>query len=88
MNIAPILRHLGILVLHIIYDISDVEYLYGNIATSEYSDAVCVSNVPDVYCRQMYKKQHPYLKDTRKNNASSNMRYARAIRMGGKNAFR
>ena len=71
-----------------IYDISNVEYQFGDIATSEFCEPVCVTNVPDIYCRQMYKKQHPYLKDTRKNNASSNMRYARAIRMGGKNAFR
>lgn len=71
-----------------IYDISGVDYHYEDTTSSEYSDALCVKNVPDVYCRQMYKKQHPYLKDTRKNNASSNMRYARAIRMGGKNAFR
>ena len=72
-----------------IYDISNVEYLFGDIATSEFSgDPVCVKNVRDLYCRKMYKKQHPNIRNTRKNNSSSNMRYARAIRMGGKNAFR
>ncbi len=72
-----------------IYDISNVEYLFGDIATSEFTgDPVCVKNVRDLYCRKMYKKQHPNIRNTRKNNSSSNMRYARAIRMGGKNAFR
>ena len=71
-----------------IYDISDAYYDLGDIATSEFSEPICIENIPDVYCRKMYKKQHPYLKDTKKNNSSSNMRYARAIRMGGKNAFR
>ena len=60
----------------------------GDDAT-DYSNKLCINNIPDRYCSSQVS-QHPPDKKAKISTfkGSQNMRYARAIRMGGKNAFR
>ena len=66
-----------------------VQAIYLNGITTDYSNEICVNNIPDSYCSSQVS-QHPPDKKAKisKFKGSQNMRYARAIRMGGKNAFR
>jgi hypothetical protein len=66
-----------------IYDLSSVEYEFGNLATSEFCDEVCITNDKDKYC------ENPNINNNVKtaNSGSARMRYARAIN-GGAAAFR
>tara|TARA_B110000483_G_C17819629_1_gene398443 strand:+ start:157 stop:567 length:411 start_codon:yes stop_codon:yes gene_type:complete len=56
---------------------------------TDYSNKLCINNIPDRYCSSQVS-QHPPDKKAKISTfkGSQNMRYARAIRMGGKNAFR
>ena len=55
------------------------------LALSSFCDEVCVECLPDLYCENVKSTGN---KTVTKNYGSSNMRYARAIRRMGKNAFR
>ena len=55
------------------------------LALSEFTDEACVDCDVDLYCDNRNKSSN-YVKSA--NVGSSNMRYARAVRLGGKNAFR
>ena len=57
--------------------------------TTSYCNDLCINNIPDRYCSSQVS-QHPPDKKAKISTfkGSQNMRYARAIRMGGKNAFR
>ena len=65
-----------------IFDLSGVQYTYGNLALSEYCDEVCVDCDPDLYCESVRNNGN---KTTTQNYGSANMRYARAIRNGVNN---
>ena len=55
------------------------------LAVSEYSNEACVKCDPDPYCDSVRSRGN---KTITQNAGSANMRYARALRLGGKNAFR
>ena len=61
----------------------------GYDATDYSNNKLCINNIPDRYCSSQVS-QHPPDKKAKISTfkGSQNMRYARAIRMGGKNAFR
>ena len=67
-----------------VFDLSNVAYTYGDIVASEFCDEVCVNCDPDPYC------ENPRFKNqtVTQNKGSANMRYARAVSVGGANAFR
>tara|TARA_Y100001935_G_scaffold211722_1_gene182064 strand:- start:60 stop:539 length:480 start_codon:yes stop_codon:yes gene_type:complete len=65
-----------------VFDLSGVQYTYGNLALSEFCDEVCVDCDPDLYCLSVKSKGN---KTTTQNFGSANMRYARAIRNGVNN---
>ena len=65
-----------------VFDLSGVQYTYGNLALSEYCDEVCVECDPDLYCLSVKNIGN---KTTTQNFGSANMRYARAIRNGVNN---
>ena len=68
-----------------IYDLSETSYTYTDIATSEYCEETCVDCDPDIYCENVRAIGN---KVSTQNYGSANMRYARAITIGGANAFR
>ena len=67
----------------------EVQTIYPLGIETTYSNALCINNIPDRYCSSQVS-QHPPNKKAKISSfkGSQNMRYARAIRMGGKNAFR
>ncbi len=68
-----------------IYDLSETSYIYTDLAVSEYCGECCVDCDPDPYCESVKSIGNT----TRTQNyGSANMRYARAISIGGANAFR
>ena len=61
-----------------IYDLSSNSYAPNmNLATSDWSDEVCIQNRPDLYCQGLVKNT-----TVTQNYGSMNMRYSRAVRMG------
>ena len=66
-----------------------VQSIYPNGITTNYGNELCIKNIPQRYCINQIS-QHPSNKKAKSSSfkGSQNMRYARAIRMGGKNAFR
>lgn len=68
-----------------IYDLSDNSYEYTDLATSDWCNEVCIEGLPDTYCAK--DKSIGNIVSTQ-NYGSANMRYSRAISIGGKNAFR
>ncbi len=67
-----------------VYDLSETNYTYSDQALSEYCEEVCVDCDPDTYCESVKSKTTTITQ----NYGSAKMRYARAIRIGGANAFR
>ena len=67
-----------------IFDLSGVNYSFGNLALSEFCDEVCVNCDVDPYCESVKKKGKQTITQ---NSGSANMRYARAI-ANGINNFR
>jgi|TARA_B110000971_G_C20039484_1_gene516749 hypothetical protein len=67
----------------------EVQAIYPNEITTSYCNELCINNIPGRHCRSQVS-QHPPNKKAKISSfkGSQNMRYARAIRMGGKNAFR
>tara|TARA_B110001450_G_C17567267_1_gene459308 strand:- start:20 stop:478 length:459 start_codon:yes stop_codon:yes gene_type:complete len=66
-----------------------VQAIYPNGITTNYSNELCVKNIPQKYCRNKLS-HHPANKKAKISSfkGSHILRHARAIRMGGKNAFR
>ncbi len=60
------------------------DYIYTDLATSEYCEECCVDCDPDLYCQSVRAIGNT----TRTQNyGSANMRYARAIGIGGAKCF-
>jgi len=67
----------------------EVKGINADDTSTDYNNKLCINNIPDRYCSSQVS-QHPPDKKAKISTfkGSQNMRYARAIRMGGKNAFR
>ena len=68
-----------------VYDLSSLSYTYTDLASSEFCDEICVNCDPDPYCENVRVRGN---KTVTQNSGSANMRYARAVSIGGANAFR